>query len=662
VVLLLDDLQWFDAQSVTFLTALLPTLSNSRTLALVNFRSDFAAKWLSDMGCVELRLQPLDGGRVHRLLSALLGPDPSLAPLPEHLMARTSGNPFFIEEVLRGLIEEGALEGEPGRYRLVRAIGETRVPATVQAVLAARIDRLPESEKHILQIAAVVGRTFSEPVVCRVAGHEELGEPLDNLCVAEFLQAKDDDYQFWHPLTQEVAYGSMLGDRRCRIHGAVARAIVELEPDRLDERSALVASHYERAKEGLETARWSARAASWAARTDLDEAMRRWRALVEQLRAVPESEERLLLGIRARARLLQLGARTGMSTEEASRFYVEGKELAADDPVELIAITEFHGSVQFGAGQLQRALECFVEAARLSEATGDVELQAAVGESAPFLYGYTGPLAKGLSQAEKVIALCAGDLELGVKHQGHSPLVRASLARAELLARAGRLSDARRQTDWTLAAAKDRSEAETVCWALSHYPHLANFVGEEADSLARGGEAVQIAEDSGNGALRVLALQSLGIAQLLAGQTEAAVFSLDEALTQMRDHRLMVSDQASVLSHLALARLAVGAGDSAKQTVEEALAVATRQGARVFECLALLTRAKVLLATEGSHDRCLADLEAALDLVAETGAVTYKPFILEWLGRCQDGDLGPARALFSAIGATGHAKRLELSC
>ena len=169
------------------------------------------------------------------------------------------------------------------------------VPATVQAVLAARIDRLESGEKHLLQTAAVIGKEFAEPVLKRVAelSEAELPESLGKLAAAEFIYEEalypQAEYAFKHPLTQEVAYRSQLGERRSRTHAAVARAIAELYPEQLDERAALLAHHWEQAGETARAAEWHRRAALWAGRTNLAEAARHWqkvRALVAEL---PES-------------------------------------------------------------------------------------------------------------------------------------------------------------------------------------------------------------------------------------------------------------------------------------------------------------------------------------------------------------------------------------
>ena len=218
----------------------------------------------------QLPLAPLGTQAMGELLADLMGRDASLSVLAERIAERASGNPFFAEELVQSLAEVGGLEGSRGAYRLTRAVDELELPATVQAVLSARIDRLAEREKRLLQTASVIGKELSEAVLRRVAELPEadLQAALASLTEAEFLYPKalfpEAEYAFRHPLTQEVAYHSQLGERRRRVHASVARALEEVHAESPDEHAALVAHHWESAGEALEAARWHRRAAEWA--------------------------------------------------------------------------------------------------------------------------------------------------------------------------------------------------------------------------------------------------------------------------------------------------------------------------------------------------------------------------------------------------------------
>jgi predicted ATPase len=200
----------------------------ARILLLINYRPEYRHHWGGKTYYRQLRLDPLAPENATALLEILLGGDDGLEPLKRPLLVRTEGNPFFLEESVRSLVDDGVLAGERGGYRLVKAPEAVHMPATVQAILAARIDRLPPENKALLQTAAVVGTDVPMAVLAGVAGEpaDVLADGLARLQAAEFLYETrlfpDVEYTFKHALTHEVAYGSILQDRR---HGLHARAV-----------------------------------------------------------------------------------------------------------------------------------------------------------------------------------------------------------------------------------------------------------------------------------------------------------------------------------------------------------------------------------------------------------------------------------------------------
>ena len=205
--------------------------------------------WGSKTYYTQLRLDPLPPASADEFLQALLGDDPSLAPLKPLLIARTEGNPFFLEESVRTLVETGVLVGEPGAYRLARPLDGLQVPATVQAVLAARIDRLPPEEKRLLQTAAVIGTDVPLALLRAIADlpEEALHRGLAHLQAAEFLYETrlfpEPEYTFKHALTHEVAYGSLLLERRRGLHARLVEALEALAPERVAEQVERLAHH-----------------------------------------------------------------------------------------------------------------------------------------------------------------------------------------------------------------------------------------------------------------------------------------------------------------------------------------------------------------------------------------------------------------------------------
>ena len=258
-VIVVEELRWIDPPSEAILKALVEALPSTPTLLIASFRPEYRAGWLRPFNYTSLRLQPLDERSLAALLRDQLGTDPSLAPLAERIPDRVGGNPFFVEELIRDLVESGGLEGERGALRAAGPIHESALPASVQAVLAARIDRLAEPDKNVLQAAAVIGHRFTEPLLKRVTGldDQELWSTLRSLVRADLFVPSTTaaaGYAFRHDLTQEVAYRSELRERRARLHGAVARALEEQSPDRRDELAGLISHHLEQAGERSLTA------------------------------------------------------------------------------------------------------------------------------------------------------------------------------------------------------------------------------------------------------------------------------------------------------------------------------------------------------------------------------------------------------------------------
>src|SRR2546426_1655736 len=294
VVTLIEDLHWLDDASDRFVAELVEIAPATRVLLLLNFRPEYTAEWTKRSTVQQIALQPLGPEAVREMLAAAIGDDPSVRGLPERIHARTGGNPFFAEEIVQALIEDGSLAGTPGGYRLTRAIEKVPLPETVQNVLAARIDRLEPRQKHVLQTAAVIGRELPRSLLAAVCDVVVAGldDALAALRRTEFLFETalypHVEYAFKHPLTHEVAYQSQLAARRTAVHRAVAQAMETLYPEQLDERAAEIAWHWEEAGERAAAARWHVRAASWVEHRDVGEAIRHWRAAFGLLPELPE--------------------------------------------------------------------------------------------------------------------------------------------------------------------------------------------------------------------------------------------------------------------------------------------------------------------------------------------------------------------------------------
>jgi tetratricopeptide (TPR) repeat protein len=298
--LIVENLHWIDGETQVWLDSLIESLPTARLLLMVNFRPEYQHGWGSKTYYTQLRLDPLSSESAEELLQALLGADGTLHPLKRLLIEQTEGNPFFLEESVRTLVETHVLAGAHGAYRLVTALPGIQVPPTVQAVLAARMDRLPPEEKRLLQAAAVVGKDVPGPLLQAIAelAEEALRQGLTHLQAAEFLYEislfPDLEYTFKHALTHEVAYGSLLHERRRMLHAQIVGVIETLSPDRLAEQADRLAHHAFRGEVWEKAARYLRQAGEKAAaRSAYREAVARFEQALAALAHLPETRERL---------------------------------------------------------------------------------------------------------------------------------------------------------------------------------------------------------------------------------------------------------------------------------------------------------------------------------------------------------------------------------
>ncbi|MEE8301136.1 MAG: tetratricopeptide repeat protein, partial [Candidatus Tectomicrobia bacterium] len=249
LMLVFEDLHWIDSETQALLDQLVESLPTAALLLLLNYRPEYQHIWGSKTYYTQLRLDLLQPESVEGFLAALLGDDPSLEPLKALLIERTQGNPFFLEEMVRTLVETEVLEGEAGAYRVLGQLPSIQVPDTVQAILAARIDRLSADDKQLLQTAAVIGADIALPLVRAIADLPEdaLQQGLAHLQAAEFVYETqlfpERQYTFKHALTHEVAYGSLLQERRRALHARIVEALEALGGEKAAEQVERLAHH-----------------------------------------------------------------------------------------------------------------------------------------------------------------------------------------------------------------------------------------------------------------------------------------------------------------------------------------------------------------------------------------------------------------------------------
>ncbi len=673
-VLLWEDLHWMDAASEAFLENLVESIPGTRTLLLVNFRPEYHARWMQKSYYQQLPLLPLGPEAIDELLDHLLGTDPAVAEVRRRLQTRSAGNPFFVEELVQSLVDAGALQGTRGAYRLARPIEEVAIAPTVQAVLAARIDRLAEYDKRVLQTAAVIGKTFSESVLRRVVAplsEAQLTEAVRALLAGEFLYEEalypETEYTFKHPLTQEVAYGSQLADSRRQVHAAVAGAIEALKVDKLDEHAALLAHHWENAGEPLAAARAHRRAARWAAGRDAVEAPRHWRRIRELLGSVADSKESLDLRVEAYSQIMLLSARMGGADEEISELFAEATDLAARShaPASTALVFMLYGFARGIAGRIAEAEAAFEQARGPLAEARDANLEAAWRYSVATTCGLAaGECTRALPLIDEALAFTEHDPRLGTPIIGYSIAGALHAWRGLTLALMGRLDEAARALERATAWGR---KGEPAVLMLTHraFTFVADLLGEPAAAMSRARQSVEITAELG--IWEEFGQLNLGMAYLLNEEWNDAARHLEQGLASTRDRRSQLFSEPLFLT--ALARVHLGRGDAAaaRALAEEAIAVAPDRG--VYTADAHLVRARALLhcagTARGEIESAIADAER---FVHSSGALSRQPAVHELraeLARLAGDDtarqreLRGAERLFTAMGAAQQAQRVR---
>ncbi len=419
LLLVFEDLHWIDSETQALLNSLVESLPTARLLLLVNYRPEYQHGWGSKTYYTQLRLDPLPPVSADEFLQALLGDDASLKPLTQLLIARTEGNPFFLEESVRTLVETGVLVGERGAYRLGQALPTIQVPATVQAVLAARIDRLPPEEKRLLQTAAVIGTEVPLPLLQAIAemSEEVLHHSLTHLQAAEFLYETrlfpEREYTFKHALTHEVAYGSLLQERRRVLHARIVEALEALAGDRLAEQVERLAQHALRGEVWDKALAYGRQAGEKAhARSAYREAVGGYEQALVALEHLSDNqaatEQAIDIRLGLRPALNALGEAPGRILDHLRR--AEALAHTLGDPLRLGRVYADMSDMCWLVDELAPALDYGQRALALAVTLGHVGLQARVQMVLGRVYYDVGDYARAIESLERNVATLQGEL------------------------------------------------------------------------------------------------------------------------------------------------------------------------------------------------------------------------------------------------------------
>jgi hypothetical protein len=530
-IFVIEDAHWIDEASESLMAEFLSVIHEARALALITYRPEYRGRLVQHAAAHTIALAPLDDPQSTALIDELLGTDPSVARIRSEIAARAAGNPFFAEEMVRDLAERGVLHGSPGRYVCRGDAADAYVPATLQATIAARIDRLDAGAKRTLNAAAVIGARFAE---------HQLASLVDRVCIAELLEAELIDevtsiphaeYIFRHPLIRSVAYESQLHSARAELHQRLASAIQRQGPGSLDENAALIAMHVEAAGDLRAAFDWHMRAGTWLTVRNITAARTSWlraRQVADQL--ADDDPDRRRMRVESSTLLCGSAWRARLSVAETG--FDELRQLCAEHGDQRSLAIGMSGMAMALAfhNRPREASQLSSELSALLERIDDTTLTVALLVSAMAAKYETGEVVELSQMAQRVIDLAEGDPIKGNLILG-SPLCLALSMRGAAnmcLGRPGWKAD----LDRAIAVARALDPLMRVVASLHKYAQIGlGALRADSDALRDTAESLTIAQHSGDDF-------AVGHAHLARGITLAA----DEA------------ERASGLAHLRRAR------------------------------------------------------------------------------------------------------------
>jgi class 3 adenylate cyclase/tetratricopeptide (TPR) repeat protein len=614
VLLVFEDLHWIDSETQALLDSLVESLPTARLLLLVNYRPENEHGWGRKTYYTQLRLDPLPPASADKLLQAMLGDDPSVAPLKPLLIARTDGNPFFLEESVRTLVETRGLVGEPGAYRLARALPSIQVPSTVQTVLSSRIDRLLPEEKQLLQTAAVIGHEVPLALIQAVAEmpEEPLRRGLTHLQAAEFLyEARlfpEIEYTFKHALTQQVAYESLLQERRRAVHARIVEALEVLAGERVAEQVDRLAHHALRGEVWDKVLTYCRQAGEKAmARSAHREAMECFEQALSALPHLPEQQVMREQAIDLRLALCAALRPSGdLGRVLACLREAESLAAALDDPRRLAQASRFLANYFFLTGAYDQAIAAAQRTQALATADGDVVLHALANQNLGYSYQVQGDSRRAID--------CFGQIV-------------ASLDRAQRHERFGQIF---------LPSVNSRA------WLAACQAELGMF----AEGRASGDEGLQIAEEVNHPASLMVASWGIGLLSLRQGDLPKAFLLLERAvgICQDADFRLWFPRMAVPLgAAYTLGGRVADAVPLLTRAMEQATAIG-RIDSQAFCCLSL-GEAHLLA---GRLEEAYTLAERALALAHQHQEQGHQAYVLRLLGEIAARREPPERATAEA--------------
>jgi class 3 adenylate cyclase/tetratricopeptide (TPR) repeat protein len=686
LMVVFEDLHWIDEETQAFLNLLADSIGTAKLLLMVNYRPEYSHQWSSKTYYTQLRLDPLGKASAEEMLRSSLGDSAELARLRQLIIEKTEGNPLFVEETVQMLFEGGALVRN-GLVRLTRSLNQLAIPATVQNILAARIDRLPIAQKDLLQTLAVIGTEFRLAVVRKLVEleNQELERMLAALQLSEFIYEQpasgDVEYIFKHALTRDVAYKSVLNERRRVLHERTAQAIETLYHDHIDEHLPELANHYRHSFSIEKAIHFMRRAAEQAAeRSALAEARSYLRDAITLLNTLRTSADRDQLELGLQMTLAEVLNKTSFGGQEREEPLRRAYQLCEQvtDPTKVLSV--LFQNVQYYITQrlrLSEAEKLATRALALSANCGDPVLEAGawhnVGESS----FWSGDLKKSHAHVERAFALIE-EINPDMLTRTHSVdfwfFAALILAATEVLfGRPTRAVDFEKRMQERVRSSS-RPYSKVVGAIFGALP--AQIRGETKQVFERMQEFRRIPDEFGFLEGAGLAKQFGGWASFWRGKRTQGIKEMSEAVVELRSLGCLIMSTWRLVS-LAEAQIEVENYDAAGATVADAFDNLERTGegwceAEVYRVAAVLERRRAggdLGVAEQRYHKAIEiarsqgatwwELRAAkslAQLLGDTGRRKEARNILaEIYGRFTEGfdttDLKDAKALLDELGA-----------
>jgi class 3 adenylate cyclase/tetratricopeptide (TPR) repeat protein len=601
LLLIFEDLHWIDSETQGFLDTLSEGMASTKIVLLVNYRPEYRHEWGQKTYYTQLRLAPFGTAEAEEFLAVLLG-NPTggtsrspLRDLQRLILERAEGTPFFMEEVVQTLAEEGVLSGERGQYRLERVPTDLHISPTVQGVLAARIDRLAPDEKALLQQLAVIGREFPVSLLRHVIAHpeDELYRLLAALQRKEFLYEQpafpEVEYSFKHALTQEVAYGMVLQERRKALHERTAQAIEALYGQCLEDHYRDLAYHYSRSGNTQKAVEYLQRAGQQALQHAAHaEVITHLTTALEFLTALPDTPERaqheLTLHLTLGPALLTM---KGFTAPEVQRTYARAYALCQQDgrPQQLLEALAGLRAFYLVRGEMHKAREVVEQSLRLAQRGANplalINAHGELGETLSF-QGEVATAHAHLEQAWTLYSVQEPHLLHGLTENWEDPGVWLLSRTAVTLWLLGYADQARKRLEECLALAASQSRASRLAYAWSTAGWFHAVCQEWPQVRARAEEIIRLSTEQGFPFTLAYGTALGGLALAAQGQVEDGIVQLRDGLASFQT----AGAELARLDHLPWLATAYARGERAAEglaVLSEMLTLVDNTGARSWE-------------------------------------------------------------------------------